>query len=243
MDDRPSKRQRRSIHPETESQGTPAPESSTSSKQSTLLSRPKVGRARASKTPSARFPSSSPSPKKSESSPKTSKSHSLDSFFQPASEGQRWSKQKFETKRALPTVTENTLDADVIEDDYDSYDEIFVQHLAGAQAGPSNGIDSGVTSKSSRIQRPASKPTAMSRPKRQQAKRFLWPSKSENTISGQSPAQNHMEEMTQLPWAQRYAPSNLNEIAVHKRKVADVQKWLEDAFEGRRREVSLLPCD
>lgn len=246
MDDRPLKR-RRSIHPETESQEThTSPGSSISSKQSvTLLSRPKASdRARARQTPSARIHSSSPSPKKSESSPKSTKSQSLHSFFQPASEGQRWSKQKFETKRALPTLTENnTLDADVIEDDYDSYDEIFAHHLAGLQAGPANAIESGVTSRSRRTQRPASKQTAASRPKRQQTKRFLMPSKPEDTISRQSPASNHIEQTDRLPWAQRYAPLSLDEIAVHKRKVTDVRNWLEDAFEGRRKEVSVPRFD
>jgi cell cycle checkpoint protein len=40
------------------------------------------------------------------------------------------------------------------------------------------------------------------------------------------------------PWAQRFGPVGLDELAVHKRKVSDVQKWLDDVFEGRRKEVS-----
>lgn len=240
MDGRPPKRQRRSVHPEPDSQRSHASTSSSRlSKQSvTLFSRPEANeRARAGQTPSTRIPSSSPSPKKTGSSPKSTKSQSLHGFFQPATEGQRWSSQKFETKRSLPTVTENTLDADVIEDDYDSYDEIFTQRLAGAKAGP---VDTKATSGPSRTRRPASRQTTTSRPKIQHSKRFLMPAESDDNTSRHSSSRNGPEEPDRRPWAQRFAPSNLDEIAVHKRKVSDVQKWLEDAFAGRRREVSAL---
>lgn len=42
------------------------------------------------------------------------------------------------------------------------------------------------------------------------------------------------------PWAERFAPLNLEELAVHKRKVADVRQWLEDVISGRRRQRLLL---
>ncbi|RKF82583.1 Cell cycle checkpoint protein RAD17, partial [Golovinomyces cichoracearum] len=42
------------------------------------------------------------------------------------------------------------------------------------------------------------------------------------------------------PWAERFAPSSLDELAVHKRKVADVRKWLEDAMGGIIRQRLLL---
>lgn len=236
MDGRPPKRQRRSIHPEADSQGTQA--SARPSKQSvTLLSRPKASeRVRASQTPSTRILSSSPSPTKTGSSPKAAKSQSLHSFFQPATEGQRWSSQKFETKRSLPTVTDNTLDADIIEDDYDSYDEIFTQHLAGEKSEPAVGTK--VTSVPSRPRRPASRQPATSRPKKQRAKRFLMPAGPDRRSSPQPPTKNQPQGADCRPWAQRFAPLNLDENAVHKRKVSDVQRWLEDAFAERRREVS-----
>lgn len=46
------------------------------------------------------------------------------------------------------------------------------------------------------------------------------------------------EEVDSRPWAQRFGPETLDELAVHKRKVADVQKWLEDVFAGRCKQVS-----
>ena len=41
------------------------------------------------------------------------------------------------------------------------------------------------------------------------------------------------------PWAGRYGPINLDELAVHKKKVSDVRKWLESTFQGRNRKVCL----
>ena len=34
-------------------------------------------------------------------------------------------------------------------------------------------------------------------------------------------------------WTEKYAPVNLEELAVHKKKVADVRQWFEDVFVGR----------
>ncbi|KAF6836808.1 cell cycle checkpoint protein rad17 [Colletotrichum plurivorum] len=42
------------------------------------------------------------------------------------------------------------------------------------------------------------------------------------------------------PWSERFAPLNLDELAVHKRKVSDVRKWLEDVVGGRLRQRLLL---
>lgn len=39
------------------------------------------------------------------------------------------------------------------------------------------------------------------------------------------------------PWAEKYGPANVDELAVHKKKVADVEKWLDYAFNGRGRQV------
>lgn len=57
--------------------------------------------------------------------------------------------------------------------------------------------------------------------------------------SPQPASQAQPEEVDRRLWAQRFAPLNLDENAVHKRKVSDVQRWLEDAFAGRRNEVSV----
>ena len=39
------------------------------------------------------------------------------------------------------------------------------------------------------------------------------------------------------PWADRYGPLSLEELAVHKKKVADVRDWLYNVFQGRSEKV------
>ncbi|KAM3527601.1 hypothetical protein MY4038_006261 [Beauveria bassiana] len=42
------------------------------------------------------------------------------------------------------------------------------------------------------------------------------------------------------PWSERYGPRNLDELAVHKKKVADVRRWLEEVIGGRLRQRLLI---
>nr|POF26218.1 cell cycle checkpoint protein rad17 [Quercus suber] len=42
------------------------------------------------------------------------------------------------------------------------------------------------------------------------------------------------------PWTERFAPVNLGELAVHKRKVQDVSGWLQGALRGRRHKILVL---
>jgi cell cycle checkpoint protein len=42
------------------------------------------------------------------------------------------------------------------------------------------------------------------------------------------------------PWAELFAPIHLEELAVHKKKVADVRTWLEDVMNGQMRQRLLL---
>ena len=39
------------------------------------------------------------------------------------------------------------------------------------------------------------------------------------------------------PWAERFEPRSLEELAVHKRKVSDIRIWLEKVLQGRNRKV------
>ncbi|KUM61168.1 hypothetical protein ACN42_g5947 [Penicillium freii] len=244
MDGRPLKRQRRSKdskqEPEIKSRAPVIISDSSSPIEPTepfaLSSRPKPSRGT---TPSTRLPSSSPSPnKKNKSSPNPdSKSKSLHSFFQPATEGQRWAPQKTE-KQSLPPVKE-TVDVDLIEDDYDSYDEIFTQHLANERAA--TGLAAMSSSQTRQpAPKPAPKPKAPVKPPRKTTKRFLLSTDSGNGTAKEQLAAQPAGEPDRRPWAQRFAPANLGELAVHKKKVSDVQHWLEDAFAGRRSERLLV---
>ncbi|KAH7171063.1 Rad17 cell cycle checkpoint protein-domain-containing protein [Dactylonectria macrodidyma] len=42
------------------------------------------------------------------------------------------------------------------------------------------------------------------------------------------------------PWSERFGPRNLDELVVHKKKVSDVRRWLEDVSAGRMRQRLLV---
>ncbi|KAL4802638.1 Rad17 cell cycle checkpoint protein-domain-containing protein [Aspergillus unguis] len=115
-------------------------------------------------------------------------------------------------------------DQDLIEDDYDSYDELFTQHFTDE--------------KLSRLDTVEPSPTALDGPpaKSQQRpantiRRFLARPEPASKVQAASKPTPTVEGV--LPWSQRYAPRNLEELAVHKRKVRDVEQWLNEAFGGR----------
>lgn len=62
--------------------------------------------------------------------------------------------------------------------------------------------------------------------------RFLRPSRNH---SGSGP-----EAGDQRPWSERFGPVHVDELAVHKRKVADVRRWLQDVLSGRMRQRLLI---
>lgn len=51
---------------------------------------------------------------------------------------------------------------------------------------------------------------------------------------------NIRKEIDSRPWAERFAPVNLDELAVHKKKVTDVRGWIENVMEGKMRQRVLV---
>lgn len=129
------------------------------------------------------------------------------------------------SKPGLKQKADLELDADVIDDDYDSYDEIFSQIQPIQQKQQKQPQTGKYTTKT------ASKQT------RSKPKRFLLSDKSGSSTPTPTPTGTAIDTR---PWAQRFAPIDLSELAVHKRKVSDVQCWLDDVFQGRRREKLLV---
>lgn len=119
---------------------------------------------------------------------------------------------------------------DIIDDDYDSYDELFTQYLANEEVMR----NTTKVQKPWRVQSPKGS-TSVARKSTNTGKRFVLPMVSDHKSNNSSstPPQAH-----RLPWAQQYSPMNLDELAVHKRKVSDVQSWLRNAFTGSREHVS-----
>ncbi|KAI9647724.1 RFC checkpoint protein Rad17 [Ciborinia camelliae] len=65
------------------------------------------------------------------------------------------------------------------------------------------------------------------------SQRFVKPSQ----ISTIEPA---VEEEDMRPWAERFGPNNLEELGVHKKKVADVRTWLDNVMGGQMRQRLLI---
>lgn len=51
---------------------------------------------------------------------------------------------------------------------------------------------------------------------------------------------NALGETDLRPWAERYGPNNLEELAVHMKKVSDVRSWLENVLHGQDRKRVLI---
>ncbi|KAL6249790.1 RFC checkpoint protein Rad17 [Rhinocladiella similis] len=156
------------------------------------------------------------------------KSGSLHNFFNKATAEERWRK-----KSVTPDVdAENAELLDAIEDDDLSDDTLQELGLKTDTPGsvadrrkpavPSiaslrNGSNEGTLPSSQRFVRPS----AISRPPSKDADQTL-------------PEEGHR------PWADRYGPNNLEELVVHKKKVSDVQNWLQGKIEGRNGQKILV---
>lgn len=148
------------------------------------------------------------------------KSKSLHTFFSKATEEQRWNRKA----DSLDEEIEDGEFGDAIVDDDDILDEDLVQLVDGKPSAKSildrrktfapalNGFSSSQTDTRSLSQRFA---------------RPIIPQGNSTKLSDVLSS-----EETHRPWSDRYGPSNLDELAVHKKKVADVQKWLTDVLSG-----------
>jgi cell cycle checkpoint protein len=233
--------------PETASQGPPprrisssitakarkvtAPSKTTKSTGSKSKSKPSTNTAPATPRKAA-AKTASASPVKSNKSPRRKKtegnSRSLHAFFGRASEEQRWNRN-VDTPTAEVDDVEN---GDVIEeddDDDDSLGEAFSQ-LAEDQEDIKFQLDRRkdrlmVTSNASQTVR--SSPLASSH-------KFVKPPPPSTNKNGLNvELDDNSNKHLHRPWADRYGPANLEELAVHKKKVADVHKWLGEVLNGQ----------
>ncbi|KAL2142265.1 hypothetical protein VTI28DRAFT_1402 [Corynascus sepedonium] len=67
--------------------------------------------------------------------------------------------------------------------------------------------------------------------------KFLRPAKANASKAGSTIANDGDDTR---PWSERFAPVSLDELAVHKRKVQDVRRWLDEVFSGRTRQRLLV---
>ncbi|KAF2751014.1 Rad17-domain-containing protein [Sporormia fimetaria CBS 119925] len=70
------------------------------------------------------------------------------------------------------------------------------------------------------------------------SQRFLSTATDARKLSGaKSPP---LADQDRRPWNEKYGPASIEELAVHKRKVADVRTWLSDVFNGSLRKSLLI---
>lgn len=129
---------------------------------------------------------------------------------------------------------------DCIEDDYNSFDDIFAPRPPAKKNAVQSSTKDGHKSE---IQPSHSQKGDHSRDSVRPAKRFLMgvgPDVRESHRQKVNAVAELSGETDTRPWADRYAPCNLDELAVHKRKVQDVRSWLMDAFTGNSRRVCVF---
>ena len=179
----------------------------------------------------------SPSPSKPKKSPRKKNTEdnnrSLHTFFSRATEGQRW---KRETEHA--TKEEDDVETrDAIEDDDDPIDKAFPR-LAKDQGD----VKFQVNRRKDQATLNKHGPQTSRRIPLPSTHKFVKPTVC--NIKNNS-VKADMEDNSSLylhrPWADRYSPANLEELAVHKKKAAEVRKWLGEVLNGRDPRVCAVP--
>ena len=211
-----------------------------------LTSRPRtIGalRSRQNATQASARNSPASSPKKSSKTAQTAKtksseqrSGSLYSFFNARTESQKALQSKESSQTKLQHLKAAIEVEDIIEDESTGDEQSIssqTQRLPPSDPAPLRKL----SSHSTQTLKPSkqSAPLTASNSFLSQSQRFNRPS-PRSDASSQRATKSSKDER---PWAERYGPSNLEELAVHKKKVADVRGWIQSAFEKTHRHVSL----
>ena len=154
----------------------------------------------------------------------------ISTFFSQASQCTgNYGQQKIrEPKEDTPAIEDDAEEEDQIEDESSAEE---VTHSRGSQNTTRSVLD--------RRKRPTL-PLLGNTAQMQSARASLGSQKFKLTSdrlgngTGTKSSLKAVEEASDLrPWAERYSPINLAELAVHKKKVSDVRDWLESVFQGQ----------
>lgn len=169
------------------------------------------------------------SPKTSQKSPgkKTpeKKSTSLHTFFARASEEQRWNRKADTPNKEADDVKT----PDAIEDDDESSDETFP--LLGESKGD---MTFQLDRRKDRVAWTRNgSPTFRTGLSVSNQKFVKPPVPTVRRSKLKADVEDSSNTCIHRPWADRYGPANLEELAVHRKKVGDLQKWLDEVLNGR----------
>ena len=198
-------------------------------KRGTLLSAPsdtQAASSRASRAQTRRAFSPNPPLPTSQTSPAKPASKPITSFFRNAPR----------TLSALPPPVQS---ADKVTapldgfDDFDDFDDILDSSGDDRPAQPQSALPIR-KQKSPTVAGTAESGKA---PKGRQ-KFLLTATRAHSTPPPSQPVRS--DPVDRRPWTDQFGPASLEELAVHKKKVADVQQWLTDVFSGTSRKRLLL---
>ncbi|KIW73569.1 hypothetical protein PV04_01674 [Phialophora macrospora] len=190
-------------------------------------------RSAARKTTASSSPISSPEKTRKNTKVKDEpvKNKSLHNFFGKASEEQRWRK-----KSQTPDLeVENSAElSDAIEDD-DLSDETL-QELGLKIDKSSKSLERRNPNLLSSARNQKERTNGGSLPSSQRFVKPAVPPRNSTSVTNTDGAdlEGH------APWADRYGPTNLEELMVHKKKVTDVQSWLQGKIDGRNNQKLLV---
>lgn len=171
--------------------------------------------------------SSQKSKRSKKSNPEPSKSRTIHNFFTTSTKTNHISTQESDEFDAAE------LD-DLIEDDAACEEEFHTQRAQSVSSAAGNGNYKRHTT-----------PGARSRNEEdltcRGSQKFIQGSKaSDKAIKATGLSLSQCDEEDTRPWTEKYAPATSDELAVHKKKVDDVRKWLQDVLEGRSCKVGTI---
>lgn len=183
-------------------------------------------------------PDQTPSPERSTRKPvsKASANGPLHTFFRPASEAPFPQKQ-LKTENLPPA--EEDVEEDIIEDD--SAEETSRLRKPPMRSGK-HGTTRTVLDRRKPLQEQTQNSTITASQEKaiSASQRFLTVAKlSGKEASTQTTSTREAPDTR--PWAERYGPTNLEDLMVHKKKVADVRGWLEGVLQSRNQKVGSTP--
>ncbi|KAL1960672.1 hypothetical protein VTO42DRAFT_6502 [Malbranchea cinnamomea] len=180
---------------------------------------------------------------------------SLRAFFQPATEEQRWDREQRTLEGVISSPSKSTGhqarpglgigvggtwedEDDLIEDD--GVDEIFAGMLRDGTG--SEGVGDVAKEALGHDKRNGKGGESIPSGKKFALSNLTRTAGSGWGIGNGSAASSSFTQFagSTRPWFDEFAPTSLEELAVHKKKVADVQTWLMDVFSGRSRRRILV---
>jgi cell cycle checkpoint protein len=167
----------------------------------------------------------------SQPSPRKGKEKTIYSFFNAATQKQSQSQPSASPeKRDAPTAE---IEDDLIQDD-DSLDEELAQ-LSETRFGSKYPMPTRHKRKLDVLEDGGTDTSGLPRG----SQIFKKPATAGGRSISSSVIPSHVV-VDQRPWTEKYGPVNMDELAVHKKKVQDVQIWLESVTSGRDRKRLLI---